>query len=86
VHELAGNVWEWCLNDHDKPERVEIGGDASRVLRGGSWDYDARYLRAAFRFVDHPDFRYGYVGFRVCRGSPIEPLATGALDAGSLGR
>ena len=86
VHDLAGNVWEWCLNEHDKPERIDIGGDASRVLRGGSWDFDAMDLRAADRDVDHPGGRYDYVGFRVCRGSPIEPLATGALDAGSLGR
>ena len=33
-----------------------------------------------------PDVRSVNIGFRVCRGSPIEPLATAPLDAGPLQR
>lgn len=35
---MAGNVWEWCLNEYDDPNQITIdGSDDARVLRGGSW-------------------------------------------------
>jgi hypothetical protein len=37
VLDLSGNVWEWCLNEYSNPERVQVSGTESRVLRGGSW-------------------------------------------------
>jgi hypothetical protein len=37
VLDLAGNVWEWCLNEYEKPERTKPGGTGSRAWRGGSW-------------------------------------------------
>ena len=86
VFDLAGNVWEWCLNEHEKPDKVATAGDASRVLRGGSWFDGTQYLRAARRSGYPPDVRYDYIGFRVCRVAPIEKLVAGALDAGPLTR
>ena len=86
VFDLAGNVWEWCLNEHEKPDKVATAGDASRVLRGGSWYNNAQLLRAAHRFDGPPDVRYYSIGFRVCRVAPIEKLVAGALDAGPLTR
>jgi formylglycine-generating enzyme required for sulfatase activity len=35
-----------------------------RVLRGGSYDIIARFVRSANRFYDRPDDRYSDVGFR----------------------
>jgi len=32
VHDLAGNVCEWCLNEHAKPKKIETSGGASRAL------------------------------------------------------
>ena len=82
VFDLAGNVWEWCLNDRVKPENIGTAGDASRVLRGGSWDGIPQDLRAARRHNTQPGYCYFNIGFRVCRVAPIEKLAAGALDAG----
>jgi len=83
LHDMAGNVWQWV---EDKNSSEDVAKDASRVLRGGSWLDNARDLRAANRSVEAPDFRFDYVGFRVCRVSPIKKLNTGALSAEPLKR
>jgi formylglycine-generating enzyme required for sulfatase activity len=69
--DLAGNVWECCLNKHDPASDCDLGGDVPRVVRGGSWYYYRELARCAYRYHDHPDFRYYNFGFRVVRVSPI---------------
>ena len=49
-----------------------------RVFRGGGWDNDPNYLRAAQRAYNGPSFRYysGYgmrFGFRIVRNIPKDP-------------
>jgi len=51
LEDLAGNVWEWVSGEF--------------LLRGGSWFNETRYVRAAIRSNDDPDFRLNDVGFRV---------------------
>ena len=55
--DILGNVWEWTST----PE----GSD--RVLRGGSWDNGASYLRFGFRDGLGPGVRSHLVGFRLVR-------------------
>jgi formylglycine-generating enzyme required for sulfatase activity len=65
VLDMAGNVWEWCLNEYEDPGSIRLAGDASRVVRGGSWFDDQSSARAAFRRYNLP---YGCgvdAGFRV---------------------
>ena len=73
LHDLHGNVSEWC-NDIYDPNYYKISpakdpqgperGD-SRVLRGGSWGNIAVNCRAASRYVSIPAFRSNQIGFRV---------------------
>jgi hypothetical protein len=73
VLDLAGNVWEWCLNEYDKPRIIQpnVSGHR-RVVRGGSWDDHPDYAQASFRYGGHhPDGRYDDFGFRVCCAAPI---------------
>ena len=71
VLDLCGNVWEWCLNEYGKPDRIQPGGEESRVLRGGSWVSYRDAARADVRFINHPNNRFYYLGFRVVCSSPI---------------
>ena len=75
LHDMHGNVWEWvqdCWNEGYAGAPVDgsgwLSGDCSkRVVRGGSWGYAPRLLRAAFRFRNTTDIRYFFSGFRVAR-------------------
>jgi formylglycine-generating enzyme required for sulfatase activity len=70
VLDLAGNVWECCLNKYDKPEDKTEGGEDRRVVRGGSWLNGRGLARCACRSHLHPDDRLDVVGFRlVCVSS-----------------
>lgn len=71
VMDMAGNVWEWCLNQFDRPDQIEPNtSHAPRVLRGGYWDLKALDARTFIRRSRHPDLRDYDVGFRVVRLSP----------------
>ncbi|KFB77789.1 SUMF1/EgtB/PvdO family nonheme iron enzyme [Candidatus Accumulibacter cognatus] len=72
VLDLSGNVWEWCLNQYDQPERIQPDTSGqSRVLRGGSWHLNAAYARASRRYGYPPGDRNGNVGFRLVSSAPI---------------
>jgi formylglycine-generating enzyme required for sulfatase activity len=71
LEDMAGNVWEWCLNKYDNPDDTSTSGNDTRVWRGGSWDGDLVYARASLRGGNLPDVRGSNLGFRLCRASPI---------------
>jgi formylglycine-generating enzyme required for sulfatase activity len=76
LHDMHGNVWEWMQDVvHDNYDGApadgsawEEGGDgARRVLRGGSWLYNPRYLRSALRNGFSAALSNDIVGLRVVR-------------------
>jgi formylglycine-generating enzyme required for sulfatase activity len=71
--DMAGTVWEWCLNKHKDPGVTVSRQDdfAGRVLRGGSWFAGRGGARADDRDVDPPGRRLVNGGFRVLCASPI---------------
>jgi formylglycine-generating enzyme required for sulfatase activity len=72
--DLAGNVWEWCLNNHDMPGNHEVDtNDDWRMLRGGSWSDGPKPARATFRFKLPRNFCFSDVGFRVRCTTPKRP-------------
>jgi formylglycine-generating enzyme required for sulfatase activity len=71
ILDLAGNVWEWCLNEYGKPDRIQKGGGEDRVLRGGAWYSFLDFARAVLRNNHHPYLRNNSIGFRVVCSSPI---------------
>jgi len=85
LHDMHGNVWEWVQDVmHDSYEGApldgsawEEGGDrARRILRGGSWLYNPRYLRSALRNGFSAVMANDIVGFRVVRELPANEAET----------
>ncbi len=71
--DMAGNVYDWCLNQSDTPQNMDVGGEAHRALRGGAFSYDRKSARSTFRFKLSPIRRNVNVGFRVVCARPPSP-------------
>jgi len=62
TYDQSGNVLEWCW---------DTAWSAFRVLRGGSWDLYASYVRAANRNRSSPSSQYYDVGARLARSPDL---------------
>ncbi len=77
LYDIHGNVWEWVEDwweptyygeFQEKPAINPSGATSAgslRVLRGGSWHFNASGCRTAFRGASHPPNRHQGIGFRV---------------------
>ena len=74
IYDMSGNVWEWwedeydknAYSKHDRNNPVVTSGGISRVLRGGSWNFNPGNVRAAIRGRNSADHRNSNMGFRLC--------------------
>jgi sulfatase modifying factor 1 len=76
--DMHGNVWEWTSDWYgpyseghlaNVDPRGAVSGD-KRVIRGGSWFFDANSARCAVRYTHAPQDKGFSLGFRVAADRP----------------
>jgi formylglycine-generating enzyme required for sulfatase activity len=80
LFDMHGNALEWTQSLYkrdfgkaesgmmdDKEDKTDINNHDSRVLRGGSFDVLASFVRSSSRYRYGPSYRIHFVGFRPAR-------------------
>jgi len=72
LYDMHGNLFEWCADgyaDYPTEDVADPQGDpssATRIVRGGCWNFKPKMCRSAFRSRKDPTSADSQTGFRVC--------------------
>jgi len=79
--DMAGTVWEWCLNDYKNPQVfVGYNNNEYKVLRGGSFLSNQNHAAASYRYRGNPNLDNYHYGLRLVVSAPIASLISGESD------
>ncbi len=78
AEDMAGNVWEWCLNKYgklfEKPKEIRVDGSGDyRLVRGGTFYYNSNYAASFNRLNLYPHYVSGNIGLRLVVAAPTAP-------------
>lgn len=71
VADMVGNIWEWCLNLHERPQDCSLAVSGDRTIRGGSW-YLSRFGPRLVVRGYRPEGRDFAIGFRLLKPHAVE--------------
>ena len=81
IHDMYGNVWEWCLNSSDGRRPLPfVENGIVNVLMGGSWRYTKRECLDLYGSCRIPEYKDSDVGFRLVMEDDKYKMLTKAFD------
>ena len=82
LHDMLGNVWEWCQDRAPGPGTGTFFG----VVRGGSWGSNGLKVSVDFRDWREPSFRDYLIGFRCVRERLAAPTKLSEKDLAKMAK
>ncbi|WP_455787598.1 formylglycine-generating enzyme family protein, partial [Parabacteroides goldsteinii] len=64
IHDMSGNVWEWCSDSFEKD------GKLYAVVRGGTWFNERASCRPTCHYYIYPGSKHFNNGFRIVKDIP----------------